>query len=101
MNRRGFFGLLAAVALLPKKAVGKMMVGSAKRAGWNVPRPVHVVEEDIFGKTRLCESRWQDGVVRPRLPARFRVAVGRKVRSTVCLPQGRFRHVCRWTEQVS
>ena len=33
MNRRWFFGLLAAAALLPKKAVGK-----AFRAGHKIPR---------------------------------------------------------------
>ena len=47
MNRRGFFGLLAAVALLPKRAVGQLeytsytFVGKSHRAGRMISRPVN------------------------------------------------------------
>ena len=50
MNRRWFFGLLAAVALLPKLAVGQLkytsytFVGKSHRAGWMIPRAVKVGE---------------------------------------------------------
>ncbi len=47
MNRRGFFGLLAAVALLPKRVVGQLKyttytiaVGTSHRAGRMISRPV-------------------------------------------------------------
>ena len=51
MNRRGFFWLLAAVALLPKRAVGQLkynyytFVGKAYRAGFMIPRPAVKVGE--------------------------------------------------------
>ena len=110
MNRRGFFGLLAAVALLPKSVVGK-----AHRAGFMIPRGrclgkfhhnwravkvIRTVNEDIFGGTRVLEASWED-VYSTNLPYGFRRAIGRKIRTTIHLSKGRYRHICRWTEQIT
>lgn len=58
MNRRWFFGLLAAAALLPKRAVGQLeytfyvFVGKSHRAGRMIPRPVSKWLHDF----RWCEK---------------------------------------------
>ena len=112
MNRRMFFGLLAAVALLPKRAVGK-----ACRAGFMIPRgrclgkfhhnwravtayTFRIINEDIYGKTRLVEQVWEDDVFVASLPVAFRRASNR-VKTTITLPKGRYRHTCRWIESIA
>ena len=103
MNRRWFFGVLAAAALLPKRAVGK-----AFRAGFKIPRPTgttawtfRIIEEDIFGRTRICEQRCENDALVAGLPVAFRRAVGSRVRTIISLPKGRYRHICRWTESTA
>ncbi len=97
MNRRGFFGLLAAVALLPKRVVGQLKYTSYTFTPW---RKLRVIEEDIYGRTRRMESRWEDDVFASSLPVRFRDASNR-VKTTTCLSKGRYRHICRWTESTA
>lgn len=98
MNRRGFFGLLAAMALLPKRAVGQLKYTSYTFTPW---RKLKVIHADIYGKTRRMESRWEDDVFATSLPVRFRDAIGSRVRTTICLSKGRYRHICRWTESTA
>ncbi len=93
MNRRGFFGLLAAIALLPKPAVGQL-----KYKVYTFR--FRIINEDVFGKTRTCEQQWESDAFVTRLPVNFRRASNR-VKSTITLPKGRYRHTCRWTEQIT
>ena len=91
MNRRWFFGCLAAAALLPQRAVGQLKYTSYT---------FRIVNEDLYGKTRLLEQQWENDVFVTGLPVAFRRASNR-VKSTIILSKGRYRHICRWTESTA
>ena len=88
MNRRWFFGLLAAVALLPKRAAGQLkytcytfVVGKAYRCGARIPRPTNKTDpfaeqcerHEIIGGPRFNRRcQWVDTHKTYEFPVRFR-----------------------------